>query len=203
MTCYEFEGFVPAIDPSSYIHPDAVIIGNVVVGRNVYVGPHAVLRGDFGAIDIEDGCNVQETCVIHMFPGVTVTLKRNAHIGHGAVIHGAKVCENALIGMNAVVMDNAVIGAGSIVGALCFVPSEMIIPERKVVVGNPAKILKDVTDEMTNWKAEGTHLYQELCNRNALGLKEVTPLYAPPADRKLQRGDYKTLKGTFRGRDGD
>ena len=129
---FEFDGFVPVIHESAFVHPNATVTGNVIIGRNVYVGPGAAIRGDWGGIEIEDGCNVQESCTIHMFPGVTVVLERSAHVGHGAIIHGARIGENALIGMNAVIMDNAVVGAGSIVGALCFVPAEMKIPPRKV-----------------------------------------------------------------------
>src|SRR5512143_507210 len=127
---YAFGEFVPVIHESSFVHPNAVVTGNVIVGRNVYVGPGAALRGDWGAIEIRDGCNVQENCTIHMFPGVTVVLEESAHIGHGAVIHGARIGRNALIGMNAVVMDHAVVGAGSIVGALTFVPEGMRIADR-------------------------------------------------------------------------
>src|SRR4051812_31119942 len=159
---FAFEEFVPVIHESAFIHPNATVTGNVVIGRDVYVGPGAAIRGDWGGIVIEDGCNVQENCTVHMFPGVTVVLEESAHVGHGAIVHGARIGRNALIGMNAVVMDNAVVGAGCIVGALCFVPAEMVIPDRKVVVGNPAKVVKDVSDEMLAWKTEGTRLYQQL-----------------------------------------
>lgn len=159
---YAFDGFVPVVHETAFIHPNASVTGNVTIGRDVYVGPGAAIRGDWGGIVIEDGCNVQENCTIHMFPGVVVRLEAAAHIGHGAIIHGAHIGANVLIGMNAVIMDNAVIGSGCIVGALCFVPSEMQVPERKVVVGNPAKIVKDVSDEMLAWKSEGTRLYQQL-----------------------------------------
>ena len=150
------------IHESAFIHTSATVTGNVRIGRDVYVGPGAAIRGDWGGIVIEDGCNVQENCTVHMFPGVTVRLEAGAHIGHGAVVHGARIGANALIGMNAVIMDRATVGAGSIVGALCFVPADMQIPERKVVVGSPARIVKDVSDEMLAWKTEGTALYQAL-----------------------------------------
>src|SRR6188474_3919105 len=159
---YSFEGIVPVVHPTSFIHPNATVTGNVIIGLDVYVGPGAAIRGDWGGIVIEDGCNVQENCTIHMFPGVTVVLEESAHIGHGAVIHGARIGRNALVGMNAVVMDRAVVGAGAIVGALTFVPEGMQIPDRKVVVGNPARVVKDVSDEMLAWKSEGTRLYQGL-----------------------------------------
>jgi carbonic anhydrase/acetyltransferase-like protein (isoleucine patch superfamily) len=141
---YSFAGFVPVVHESAFVHPQAAVTGNGVIGPDVYIGPGAALRGDWGGIEIAEGCNVQENCTIHAFPGVTVVLEEAAHIGHGAVIHGARICRNALIGMNAVVMDRAVVGPGSFVGALTFVPSGMEIPERKVVVGTPARIVRDV-----------------------------------------------------------
>jgi phenylacetic acid degradation protein len=189
---FSFDGFIPVIHESAFVHPNATVTGNVVIGRDVYVGPGAAIRGDWGGIVIEDGCNVQEGCVIHMFPGVTVVLERSSHIGHGAVVHGARIGENALIGMNAVVMDNAVVGAGCIVGALCFVPSRMEIPPRKVVVGNPAKIVKDVSDEMLAWKTEGTALYQALPAQLHATLKPVEPLRELPKDRRVQEQVYRT-----------
>jgi carbonic anhydrase/acetyltransferase-like protein (isoleucine patch superfamily) len=149
------------------------VTGNVIIGRDCYIGPGAALRGDWGGIVIEDGCNVQENCTIHMFPGVTVLLEAGAHIGHGAIIHGARVGRNALVGMNAVVMDNAVVGAGSIVGALTFVPEGFRIPDRKVVVGNPARIVKDVSDEMLKWKTEGPRL--PACPRNCTERRGTIP----------------------------
>ena len=193
---FAFDGFVPVIHESAFVHPKATVTGNVVIGRDVYVGPGAAIRGDWGGIVIEDGCNVQESCTIHMFPGVTVYLERSAHIGHGAVVHGARIGENALIGMNAVVMDNATVGAGSIVGALCFVPSEMQIPPRSVVVGNPAKVVKQVSDEMLEWKSEGTALYQALPARLHASLRPCEPLREVPPDRARQQMSYRTWKET-------
>ena len=193
---YEFDGFRPVVHESSFVHPTASVIGNVVIGRDVYVGPGAALRGDWGGIEIEDGCNVQEGCVIHMFPGTTVVLEASAHVGHGAVIHGARIGRNALIGINAVIMDNARVGEECIIGALTFVPSDMQIPARKVVVGNPAKIVKDVTDEMAAWKAEGTRLYQTLPKRLHETLKECEPLRAIPANRPDQTMSYRTWHQT-------
>jgi phenylacetic acid degradation protein/carnitine operon protein CaiE len=159
---YEFKGHRPAVDPSSFIHPQAVVTGNVSIGRNVYIGPGAAIRGDWGRIVIEDGCNVQESCTIHMFPGVTVWLKEGAHIGHGAIVHGAVIGRNCLIGMNSVIMDNVEIGDECIVGALSFIKAGEKIPGRSIVAGNPARILKEVSDEMLRWKTEGTALYQAL-----------------------------------------
>lgn len=194
MNIYEFEGFIPVIDESSYIHPTATIVGNVIIGKNVYVGPGAVIRGDWGGIIIDDGSNVQENCIIHMFPGVTVRLKENSHIGHGAIVHGAQIGKNVLIGMNAVIMDNAIIGDNSIIGALCFVPADMNIPEKKIVVGNPAKIVKDVSDKMIDWKTEGTKLYQRLPQDIRNTMKPCEPLREIPKNRPTQKNDYKTWK---------
>ena len=193
---FAFDGFVPVIHESAFVHPQATVTGNVVIGRDVYVGPGAAIRGDWGGIVIDDGCNVQESCTIHMFPGVTVHLERSAHIGHGAIVHGARIGENALIGMNAMVMDNATVGAGSIGGALCFVPSEMQIPPRSVVVGNPAKVVKQVSDEMLAWKSEGTALYQALPARLRESLRPCEPLREVPPDRDRQRMSYRTWKET-------
>lgn len=189
---FEFDGFIPVIDESAYIHPNATVTGNVIIGKDVYIGPGAAIRGDWGGIVIEDGCNVQENCTIHMFPGVTVLLKESAHIGHGAIIHGGEIGRNTLVGMNAVVMDNAKVGDGCIVGALCFVPADMVIPDRKVVVGNPAKIVKDVSDQMLDWKTEGTKLYQQLPSELRATLKPCEPLREVPKNRKSQENKYKT-----------
>lgn len=193
---YEFDGFIPVVHESAFVHPQAAVTGNVVIGRDVYIGPGAAIRGDWGGIVIGDGCNVQENCTIHMFPGVTVELEPGAHIGHGAVVHGARIGANALIGMNAVVMDDAVIGAGSIVGALCFVPAEMQVPPRSVVVGNPAKVVKQVSDEMLAWKTDGTRLYQQLPGAIRAGWREVEPLREVPADRPTQSAMLRTWKET-------
>ena len=193
---FAFDDFIPVVHESAFIHPNATVTGNVVIGRDVYVGPGAAIRGDWGGIEIHDGCNVQEGCTIHMFPGVTVVLERSAHLGHGAIVHGAHVGENALIGMNAVVMDNADVGAGCIVGALCFVPAGMQIPPRKVVVGNPARIVKDVSDEMLAWKTDGTALYQALPGRLHATLRACDPLREVPVGRDRQRMSYTTWKET-------
>lgn len=164
------------VHPSSFVHPLAAVTGNVIIGRDVYVGPGAAIRGDWGGIVIEDGCNVQENCTIHMFPGVTVLLKEGAHIGHGAIIHGATIGKNCLVGMNAVIMDNVQLGYESIVGALCFIKADAIIPARSLVVGNPHTIIKQVSDEMMNWKTAGTKLYQQLPAELYASLKECEPL---------------------------
>ncbi len=193
---FAFDDFVPVVHESAFIHPNATVTGNVIIGRDVYIGPGAAIRGDWGGIVIEDGCNVQESCTVHMFPGVTVMLEAASHIGHGAIVHGARIGANALIGMNAVIMDNAVVGSGCIVGALCFVPAGMEIPPRKVVVGNPAKIVKDVSDEMLAWKTEGTALYQALPSRLHASLRAVEPLRRVPPEHGAQTMSYKTWRET-------
>lgn len=193
---FEFNGYRPVIHESAFIHPNATVTGNVIIGENVYIGPGAAIRGDWGEIIIGDGCNIQENCTIHMFPGVTVTLSENAHIGHGAIIHGASIGYNSLIGMNAVIMDEATVGNECIIGALTFVPARMLIPRRKVAAGIPAKIIKDVTDEMMKWKTEGTELYQKLPKELYASLKPCEPLREIPQGRIKQKGHYKTWADT-------
>lgn len=191
---YEFKGFIPVIHESSFIHPQAAVTGNVIIGKDVYVGPGAAIRGDWGEIIIEDGCNIQENCTIHMFPGKSITLKSGAHIGHGAIIHGANIGKNCLVGMNAVIMDDCEIGDECIVGALAFVKAETHIPARRMVVGNPAVIIKTVSDEMIAWKTKGTELYQRLPKELYETLKAVEPLREIPKDRPTQEAFYKTLE---------
>jgi carbonic anhydrase/acetyltransferase-like protein (isoleucine patch superfamily) len=191
---FEFNGYKPVVHESAFVHPNATVTGNVIIGKDVYVGPGAAIRGDWGQIIIEDGCNVQENCTIHMFPGTTVTLKESAHIGHGAIIHGATIGRNVLVGMNAVVMDNVIIGDNCVIGALCFISAGTEIPERKIVVGSPAKIVKDVTDEMIAWKTQGTKLYQQLPSDCRASLRECEPLHEIEADRPKQQDIYKTWK---------
>jgi carbonic anhydrase/acetyltransferase-like protein (isoleucine patch superfamily) len=195
---YAFDDFIPVVHESAFVHPQAAVTGNVIIGRDVYVGPGAAIRGDWGGIVFEDGCNVQENCTIHMFPGVVVTLEAGAHIGHGAIVHGARIGANTLVGMNAVVMDNAVVGSGCIVGALCFVPTDMVIPDRKVVVGNPAKIVKDVSDDMLAWKSDGTALYQQLPAAMRASWRAVDPLRDVPANRPTQSAILSNWKATQR-----
>lgn len=177
---------------SSFIHPLAAVIGNVIIGEKVYIGPGAAIRGDWGGILIEDGCNVQENCTIHMFPDITVRLKENAHIGHGAIIHGAQIGRNVLVGMNSVIMDNAEIGDECIIGAMSFVKAGDKFEKRSLIVGNPAKKIKEVSDEMINWKTKGTLLYQTLPHDMKNHFKEVEPLREIPADRPSQESLYKT-----------
>ena len=192
MACYEFKGMKPVVHESAFIHPFAAVTGNVKIGKDVYVGPGAAIRGDWGKIIIEDGCNVQESCIIHMFPGITVVLKEGAHIGHGAIIHGATIGRNCLVGMNAVIMDNAELGDECIVGALTFIKADEKIAARSLVVGNPSKIIKQVSDEMMNWKTEGTKLYQQLPKEMYESWKECEPLREVSKENISQDSIYKT-----------
>ncbi len=193
---YSFNNNIPVIHESSFIHPQAAVTGNVIIGKNVYVGPGAALRGDWGQIIIEDGCNVQENCTIHMFPGITVLLKEGAHIGHGAIIHGAVIGKNCLVGMNAVIMDNVQLGDECIVGALSFIKADEKIPARSMVVGNPSKIIKEVSDEMIRWKYEGTKLYQQLPADMNMGWKACDPLRKIPDNISSQYPVFKTWNET-------
>lgn len=183
---YSFKGIIPIIHESAFVHPLASVTGNVVIGKNVYIGPGAAIRGDWGTIIIEDGCNVQENCTIHMFPGTTVLLKENAHIGHGAIIHGATIGKDCLIGMNAVIMDEVVLGDGCIVGALSFLKARTVFENRSLVVGNPAIRIKEVSDEMLDWKKSGTELYQSLPDDMRASWKECEPLRAKPAEKSTE-----------------
>jgi len=194
MAIYSFKNHIPIIHPSSFIHPLAAVTGNVIIGKDCYIGPGAAIRGDWGEIILEDGVNVQENCTVHMFPGKRIVLKKGAHVGHGAIIHGANLGENCLIGMNAVIMDDAEIGAESIIGALAFVKAETRIPPRSLVVGNPGKIIKQVSDEMIAWKTAGTTLYQQLPKDCYESLEEVEPLREIPENRPEQENFYQTLK---------
>ncbi len=182
---YSFKGFIPVVHPSSFVHPQANVTGNVIIGKDVYVGPGTAIRGDWGGIIIEDGCNVQENCTVHMFPGVTITLQEGAHIGHGAIIHGANIGKNVLVGMNSVVMDESEIGNECIIGALSFIKAKSVFEKRSLIVGNPAKKIKDVSDEMIAWKTKGTELYQILPSEMQQE-KEVEPLTEVPENRPNQ-----------------
>jgi len=193
---YQYKNFIPVIDESSFIHPQAAVTGNVIIGKNVYIGPGAAIRGDFGKIIIEDGCNVQENCTIHMFPGVTVLLKENAHIGHGAIIHGAVIGRNCMIGMNAVVMDNVILEEECIVGVLSFVKADQHIPSRSLLVGNPAEIIRKISDEMMAWKTEGTKVYQQLTADMKNEWKVCEPLRESTQDNWKMDVDYKTWNDT-------
>lgn len=193
---YLYKGFTPVVHESSFIHPLAAVTGNVIIGKDCYIGPGAALRGDWGQIIVEDGCNVQENCTIHMFPGVTVLLKDGSHIGHGAIIHGATIGKNCLVGMNAVIMDNVELGDECIVGALTFIKQDEKISARSLVAGNPGRIIKQVTDEMIAWKTEGTKLYQVLPKAMFEGWKECEPLREIPAGLSVQNENYQPWKKT-------
>lgn len=192
MAIYEYNGFKPVVHPTSFIHPLAAVTGNVIIGKDVYIGPGAAIRGDWGKIIIEDGCNVQENCTIHMFPGTTTVLKKGAHIGHGAIIHGATIGENCLIGMNSVVMDEVIMEEECIVGALSFLPAKMEVSRRSLLVGNPAKVIKEVSDEMIDWKTKGTKLYQTLPKECFESLRECEPLTEEESNRPSQEKMFTT-----------
>ena len=191
---YKANGIRPVVDVSSYVHPQAIVIGQVTIGKNCYIGPGAVLRGDWGAIEIEEGCNVQENCVVHMFPGLTVKLMTGAHIGHGAVIHGAIIGRNFLVGIKSVIMDHVVLGDESIVGALTLIKEGEQIAPRSLVVGNPGKVIRQVTEEMLRWKTEGTALYQALPQQCVDELKKCTPLRKPVQQTPLRKPIYLSWK---------
>ena len=195
---YEFQGYIPVVHETSFVHPLAAVTGNVIIGKNCYIGPGTAIRGDWGQIILEDGVNVQENCTVHMFPGKSIVLQESAHVGHGAIIHGANLGRNCLIGMNSGIMDDAEIGDESIVGAMSFVKAETIIPKRSLVVGNPAKVVKQVSDEMIAWKTKGTELYQKLPLDCQESLKEVEPLRKVPANREVQENTYDTLRDYFK-----
>jgi len=200
MPCYAIDGVIPVIDPSAYVHPSAVLIGDVIVGPNCYVGPCASLRGDFGRIVLEAGSNVQDTCVIHGFPSADTVVEENGHIGHGAVLHSCVVKRDALVGMNAVVMDEAVVGERAIVAACAFVPAGMQIPPAVLVAGLPAKVKRTLSDEEIAWKLEGTLIYQDLTRRSLASLVEVQPLSISEQERRrVPAPDVKPLIATKRG----
>lgn len=181
---YSWDGIVPVVDPLAFVHPDAVVIGDVIIGPACYVGPGAVLRGDFGRILMEAGSNLQETCVVHAFPGRDVVIGAAGHIGHGAVLHGCRIGRNAMVGMNAVVMDEAEVGADSIVGALAFVKAGTVIPARSMVVGSPARVLRELSDDEIAWKSRGTAIYQRLALEARGKLRAVEPLAAVEEGRR-------------------
>jgi len=194
MQVYSIDGITPVIDPSAYVHPTAVLIGDVIVGPRVYVGPNAVLRGDFGRLILETGANLQDTCVMHGFPGTDTVVEENGHIGHGAVLHGCRIGQNALVGMNAVIMDGAVIGAESIVAACAFVKAKFECEPRSMLVGSPAKILRQVSDKEIAWKSKGTAEYQQLAVRSQQTMQRVEPLTEVEVDRqRIQVNGVKPL----------
>jgi phenylacetic acid degradation protein len=192
MPIYAIDGVVPVVDPSAYVHPSAVLIGDVIIGPRCYVGPVCSLRGDFGRLILEEGANIQDTCVMHGFPGTDTVVEVDGHIGHGAVLHGCRVRRDAMVGMNAVVMDGAVIGESAIVAAMAFVKAKFLVPDRHLAVGSPAKVLRELSAQEIAWKREGTAEYQRLTLRSAQGMVEVPPLSAPEPDRRrVDAGETK------------
>lgn len=183
MPCYSIDGVRPVVHPSAYVHPTAILIGDVLIGPEVYIGPAASLRGDFGRLRIESGANVQDNCSMHGFPGTETLIEEEGHIGHGAVLHGCIIRRGALVGMNAVVMDGADIGAESLVAAMAFVKAGMIVPARSLVAGIPGKVIRAVTDDEYAWKKQGTADYQQLARRSLASMVQCTPLSAIEADR--------------------
>ncbi|OEZ67983.1 carnitine operon protein CaiE [Janthinobacterium sp. HH103] len=181
---YEINGVTPVVHPSAYVHPSAVLIGDVIVGPRCYIGPLASIRGDFGRLILEEGANLQDTCVMHGFPGCDTVVEVDGHIGHGAVLHGCRIGRNALVGMNAVVMDNAVIGEESIVAAMSFVKAGMVVAPRSMVVGTPAKVIRTLTDDEIKWKSSGTGQYHELAVRSMQTMREVEALTQVEANRQ-------------------
>lgn len=194
MAFYQFNGIRPVVHPSAFVHPQAAVTGQVTIGKDVYIGPGCALRGDWGKIVVEDGCNVQENCTVHMFPGVTVLLKESAHIGHGAIIHGATIGHNCLVGMNAVIMDEVELGDECIIGALCFIKQGEKIPSRSLVVGNPHKIIKQASDDMIAWKTEGTKLYQQLPQQCFDTLSPCEPLREAIEQTPVFQSNYQPFR---------
>jgi phenylacetic acid degradation protein len=176
MPIYEYEGIRPVVDPTAFVHPTAVLIGDVIVGPGCLVGPGASLRGDIGRLTMRAGSNVQDNCVLHCFPGKDVLVEEEGHVGHGAILHSCTVRRNAMIGMHAVVMDDAVIGEDSFVAAMAFVKAGMSVPPRTLVAGIPATVMRELRDEEIRWKREGTAIYQHLARRHLATAKEVQPL---------------------------
>ncbi|PRY86063.1 phenylacetic acid degradation protein [Donghicola tyrosinivorans] len=181
---FAWDGVVPVVDPSAYIHPTAVLIGDVIVGAGCYVGPAAVLRGDFGRITMQAGSNMQETCVCHAFPGKDVVVEELGHIGHGAVLHGCHIGKNAMVGMNSVVMDDAVVGENTIVGAMAFVKANQVLPSGVMAVGSPARVLRELSAEEIDWKRRGTGVYQQTALEARTKLVRTQPLTAVEPDRR-------------------
>ena len=184
LTVYSIDGVTPVVDPGAYVHPSAVLIGDVIIGARCYIGPCASLRGDFGRIVVEEGANLQDGCVMHGFPGTDTIVEVDGHIGHGAILHGCVIGKNALVGMNAVVNDNASIGDGAIVAAMAFVKAQMVVPPRMLVAGMPARIVRELTEQELGWKVEGTQSYQELTRRSLATMKATTALAAVEPDRR-------------------
>jgi phenylacetic acid degradation protein len=196
--CYAFEGFVPVVDATSFVHPTACLIGDVQVGAHCYIGPGASLRGDFGRIVLSEGVNVQDNCVLHSFPGQDVMLEQDAHVGHAAVLHGCHVRRGALIGISAVLMDGVEVGEYSFVGASSFVREAMVIPARSLALGSPARVVRVLTDAEISWKAEGTAIYQRLAARCLASWAECAPLPVVEPNRPRRERDQTVPLGDFK-----
>jgi len=192
MPIYSLEGITPVVHPRAHVHETAVLIGDVIIGAGCYIGPNASLRGDFGRIIVQQGANVQDTCVMHTFPGKDCMVERAGHIGHGAVLHGCRIGVNAMVGMKAVVMDDAVIGESSIVGATAFVAAKFTCPPRSLVIGVPARIKRELSEKEIEWKTRGTREYQQLVGRCRASLLRAEALTEPEAERRrMDVGQYE------------
>ncbi len=191
LTVYALDGITPVVDPTAFVHPSAVLIGDVLVGPGAYIGPCASLRGDFGRIEVRTGANIQDNCVMHGFPGTDTVVEEGGHIGHGAILHGCIVQRNGLVGMNAVVNDNAVIGESAMVAAMAFVKAGFVVPPRTLVAGVPGRLIRELTGDELAWKKEGTTGYQQLTRRCLATMQATAPLSAPEAERR--RMDVGTL----------
>jgi len=191
---YEIDGVKPVIHPTSYIHPTAVIIGAVQIGKHCYIGPNASIRGDYGLIVIEDGVNFQDMCVAHGFPNGETRIKENGHISHGAVIHGCTIGKNTMVGIQTVIMDNAQIGDECMIAALSYIKPNFKAPDRSIIAGIPAEIKRQVTDKEIKWKTQGTALYQQLAQRSLASLKNCVPLTETSKQKKLNIESFDPLK---------
>ena len=180
---YSIDGLIPVIDPSSFVHPNAVLIGDVIIGPNCYIGTGASLRGDLGRLVMRAGGNLQDNCIVHGFPDTDTLLEEDAHIGHGAILHGCIVRRNALVGMHAVVIDGAEVGEEAFVAAMSFVKAGFKVPPRTLVAGSPARVIRELSQEEITWKGQGTAEYQELARRSLATLKPCAPLAAPEPNR--------------------
>jgi phenylacetic acid degradation protein len=199
---YSIDGVTPVVHPDAYVHPSATLIGDVIIGAGAYIGPSASLRGDFGRLVVEAGANLQDCCIVHGFPDEDTVIEADGHIGHGAIIHAARICRNAMVGMNAVVNDNAVIGDSAIVAAMAFVKAGFEVPPRTLAAGIPAKVMRDLSEAELAWKVEATRLYQQLAVRSLATMQETAALTAVEPDRKriaaasvLPLGAYKAKEG--------
>ena len=191
---YALDGVTPVVHPQAYVHPSAVLIGDVFIGPRVYVGPCACLRGDFGRIVVEEGANIQDTCILHAFPDRDLVVEADGHIGHGAILHGCVVRRNALVGINAVVNDNAEVGESAIVAAMAFVKADFAVPPRTLVAGIPARIVRPLKDDELAWKGDATRQYQELARRGLAGMRATAPLTEiEPGRGRFAAGDVMPL----------